>query len=82
MARPTKAQLKQRKQAARAERRAVRAVTYDPDAPDHGWVVCDKCGFHQPTGYESCVRGRVLGPTLECDSVYAHTAESYLEEAA
>jgi hypothetical protein len=91
MSRPSKAQLKERKRQERTERRALRAVTYDPDSPDHGWIVCDACGFVQPHGVsETCLRGRVLsGPgekgrhiDLTCDSIYSHTVESFEEEAA
>lgn len=86
MARPSKAQLKARKQAARAERRAQRGVLYDPTAPDHGWIVCDACGFVQPHGLsETCLRGRVLSTPgtddLRCDSIYATTVESWREAA-
>lgn len=91
MARPSKAQLKARKQAARNERRAARGVLYDPAGPDHGWIVCDTCGFVQPHGLsDTCLRGRVLsGPgdkgrtvDLTCDSIYCHTVESFKEEEA
>lgn len=86
MARPSKAQLKARRAAARAERRLTRAVTYDPTDENHGWVVCDACGFVQPHGIsETCLRGRVLGTPenpLQCDSIYCHTVESFKEEAA
>lgn len=89
MARPSKAQLKERKRQQRLERKAERAVTYDPADPQ--WVVCDKCGFVQPMNKDGgCQRGKVLsGPgekgrfiDLTCDSIYAHTLESYQEEAA
>ena len=89
MSRPTKAQLKARKQAARNARRAERQIVCDPDE----MVVCDKCGFVQPythTGQGDvypepdvwpCIRGEVLGEDLECDSLTCTTIQAW-EEAA